>query len=87
MHFCCSLQQELLLLPWPESMLRWASCAPQYAAAGTALLWQGLRMQCGVSWGIPLQRKPLATGMPACTLAVCAAAAAAAQCLVEKTNC
>jgi len=63
LQFCCSLQQELLLLPWPPGMLRWASCAPQYDAGGTVLLWRGLRMQCGVSWGVPLQRKPLATGM------------------------
>lgn len=60
-RWACHLQQELVVLPWPHRLLQMPDCKPEYSAAGD-LIWAGLRVRVGMSWGTPTSKKPLNTG-------------------------
>jgi hypothetical protein len=58
-----ALQLELLMVEWPETLLRWPDCAPEQDPANPgSLLWRGLRVRCGMAFGRAQHRKPLNTG-------------------------
>lgn len=58
----CALQQELLGFAWPESVLEWGECCEVREAESTNLLWRGLRVKIGISYGVPSSKAPLNTG-------------------------
>ena len=62
MRWCCALQDALLRLDWPATLLDWAECAPAHDEATGALLWRGLRVRMGMAFGRAEHRKPLNTG-------------------------
>ena len=66
MRWCCALQEALLRLDWPATLLGWAECAPASDAASGALLWRGLRVRMGMAFGRAEHRKPLNTGAAPC---------------------
>ncbi|KAL4419982.1 hypothetical protein ABPG75_007080 [Micractinium tetrahymenae] len=58
----CALQQELLGFVWPETVLEWVECRERRDPENTNLLWRGLRVKMGVSFGVPSSKAPLNTG-------------------------
>lgn len=43
----------MLQAKWPEDALRWPSCRPEKNKAGTQYIWGGLRVRCGIHFGLP----------------------------------
>ncbi len=64
-RYCCAVQLQLLDLPWPSTVLEWPECIPQYSTNGR-LLFRGLRLRMGLTWGRADSRKPLNTGVRGC---------------------
>lgn len=59
----CALQESLLHdVDWPEEVYSWAECAPEVDSDSGNVLWRGLRVQVGISWGAPTVKAPLNTG-------------------------
>lgn len=72
------MQKELLLISWPEGLMQWGDCREQRDPETGAIIWRGLRVRMGMSFGRPSYKKPLNTGTPAwstyacdCCLAAC----------------
>ena len=61
--YCCAVQLQHLDLPWPAELLQWAECAPMTDSEDGRLLFRGLRLRMGVTWGLADSRKPLNTGV------------------------
>ena len=57
------MQKELLEMNWPEILLQWSDCQPHQDPNTGALMWRGLRVRMGISWGRPSYKKPLNTGV------------------------
>ena len=77
-RWCAAMQTELLLISWPEGLMQWGDCREQRDPETGAIIWRGLRVRMGMSFGRPSYKKPLNTGTPAwsvyacdCSLAVC----------------
>lgn len=64
------MQKALLGMNWPETLLQWCDCQPTRDPNTGALLWRGLRVRMGMSWGRPSYKKPLNTGAPTVTSCV-----------------
>lgn len=62
-RWSAAVQRELLEMSWPETLLQWSDCQPQQDPNTGALIWRGLRVRMGISWGRPSYKKPLNTGM------------------------
>ncbi len=60
--WACHLQEELLLLAWPATLLRMPECAETRAGPAGELLWRGLRVRVGMAYGMVSSKKPLNTG-------------------------
>ncbi|PSC75196.1 Helicase sen1 [Micractinium conductrix] len=58
----CALQLELMGFAWPDTVLEWGECAEQRDPDTTNLLWRGLRLKLGISYGLPSSKAPLNTG-------------------------
>ena len=56
------MQKELLLISWPEALLQWGDCREQRDPDTGAVIWRGLRVRMGMSFGRPSYKKPLNTG-------------------------
>ncbi len=63
LEFCCALQVGCLSLEWPTEVLAWEGCGVALDPTTEQVVWRGLQVSCGVSWGLAAQRKPLNTGM------------------------
>lgn len=61
-RWSAAVQQALLGMNWPEALLQWGDCQPIKDPDTGALLWRGLRVRMGMSWGQPSYKKPLNTG-------------------------
>ena len=68
-RWSAAVQKALLGMNWPETLLQWGDCQPTRDPNTGALLWRGLRVRMGMSWGRPSYKKPLNTG--ALTVASC----------------
>ena len=61
-RWSAAVQKALLGMNWPEALLQWGDCQPIKDPDTGALLWRGLRVRMGMSWGQPSYKKPLNTG-------------------------
>ncbi|DBA77690.1 TPA: hypothetical protein ACH3X2_008392 [Trebouxia sp. C0005] len=61
-RWSAAVQKALLGMNWPETLLQWGDCQPTRDPNTGALLWRGLRVRMGMSWGRPSYKKPLNTG-------------------------
>lgn len=52
----------LFTAPPPGAVLEWAECREVRDPENTNLLWRGLRVKMGVSYGVPSSKAPLNTG-------------------------
>jgi len=62
-RWSAAVQKALLGMNWPETLLQWGDCQPVQDPNTGALLWRGLRVRMGMSWGRPSYKKPLNTGI------------------------
>ena len=62
-RWSAAVQKELMEMNWPEILLQWSDCQPQQDPNTGALIWRGLRVRMGISWGRPSYKKPLNTGV------------------------
>lgn len=62
-RWSAAVQKELLEMNWPEILLQWSDCQPHQDPNTGALIWRGLRVRMGISWGRPSYKKPLNTGV------------------------
>jgi len=69
-RWSAAVQKALLGMNWPETLLQWGDCQPTRDPNTGALLWRGLRVRMGMSWGRPSYKKPLNTGAPSVTSCV-----------------
>ena len=65
MRWCAAAQVALLETQWPEALLKLPDCAPETEPLFRKLIFKGLRIRMGASFGSGLIRKPLNTGQPA----------------------
>ena len=63
-RWSAAVQKALLQMNWPETLLQWSDCRPTKDPDTGVLLWRGLRVRMGMSWGRPSYKKPLNTGKP-----------------------
>lgn len=62
MRWCAAAQCALLDVQWPEALLKLPDCAPEMDSIASKLIFRGLRIRMGASFGGGLIRKPLNTG-------------------------
>lgn len=60
------MQKELLLISWPEALMQWEDCREQMDPKTGAVIWRGLRVRMGMSFGRPSYKKALNTGKSVC---------------------
>ena len=63
MRWCAAAQTALLNTQWPEALLKLPDCAPETEPLFKRLVFKGLRIRMGASFGSGLIRKPLNTGL------------------------
>ena len=61
-RWCAAAQVALLDTQWPEALLKLPDCAPETEPLFRKLIFKGLRIRMGASFGSGLIRKPLNTG-------------------------
>jgi hypothetical protein len=62
-RWCAAAQCALLDVQWPAALLMLPDCAPEMDSVASKLIFRGLRIRMGASFGGGLIRKPLNTGM------------------------
>ena len=67
-RWCAAAQIALLDTQWPEALLKLPGCAPETDPLVGKLIFKGLRVRMGASFGSGLIRKPLNTGQLSPTL-------------------